>query len=257
MVKESNAVTKSILVSGLTGVVCIVLLLTAFEKNKGTFSFTCSKYILNTYLYVFLSILFTLLFVSTFMRNKLDLVPNLTRFFGIFFLSLAVLFFTIQTNPNNTGAVIIKHILWLAFILCLALLFYPVYTLHSNTNIMITSALTTLFLVLILSFVAFKRPDLISLSWGPVLFTILLTVIIFEVVTMLLFPKIRLNRNGTLNKVMAYIVIILFMFYILYDTKMMTIRAKKCNNNADYINESLNLFLDIFNIFARMLSLSR
>ena len=34
------------------------------------------------------------------------------------------------------------------------------------------------------------------------------------------------------------------MGFILYDTKMLQIRAKECVN-ADYIQESLNLFLDI------------
>ena len=34
-------------------------------------------------------------------------------------------------------------------------------------------------------------------------------------------------------------------------------RAKACKDNADYISESLHLFLDIFNIFIRILSLNR
>ena len=46
------------------------------------------------------------------------------------------------------------------------------------------------------------------------------------------------------------------MFYVLYDTKLLQVRAKMCRE-ADYLNESLNLFLDIVNIFVRILALGR
>ena len=36
-----------------------------------------------------------------------------------------------------------------------------------------------------------------------------------------------------------------------------SLQAEWDKNNADYVNESLHLFLDIFNIFVRVLGLSR
>ena len=159
--------------------------------------------------------------------------------------------------PNTTGGIVLKHVLWLGFLLVLSMLFYPMYSHFTDNKIIVSAIITTLALVLLLSIVAFKKPELISLTWGPVLFTLLVTVIIFEIATMILVPRLRFNPNSYLYKGVSYFVILLFIFYILYDTKMMTIRAKKCNNNADYINESLHLFLDIFNIFVRILSLQR
>ena len=38
---------------------------------------------------------------------------------------------------------------------------------------------------------------------------------------------------------------------------MLQIRAKQCKNDADYINESLHIFLDMFNIFVRLIGLGR
>ena len=55
---------------------------------------------------------------------------------------------------------------------------------------------------------------------------------------------------------MTYFFIVVFMVFILYDTKRLQINAKECVK-ADYIKESLGLFLDIFNIFVRVLSLGR
>ena len=57
------------------------------------------------------------------------------------------------------------------------------------------------------------------------------------------------------KKIKDYIgTIFIFMGFILYDTKRLQINAKACVK-ADYIKESLKLFLDIFNIFVRILGL--
>lgn len=254
---NNDTLSKVVSVGGLTGLVAIVIMLSAFKLKENDLSFTCNRYILNTYLYVFLSFLIIAVLLVTLEHKRVEYLPTLSGFFGLFLLSLAVLIFTMMVDPRNTGTTILKHLLWLGFVLILATLFYPMYRSFTDNKVIISAIVTTLSLVLILSVVAFARPDLISFSWGPVLFTILVTVIIFEIATMLLVPKLRFNPKSKLFKAIAYIVIILFMFYILYDTKMMTVRAKTCNNNADYINESLHLFLDIFNIFVRILSLNR
>jgi len=242
---------------GLTGVLIILLLMTAFKFKNSNIGFTCNRYILNTYLYVFLSFVIISLALTTAEHNKVHFLPSLPAFLGLFFLSLVFLIFTNMITPNTTGGIVLKHILWLGFILVLGMLFYPMYSQFTDNKIIVSAIITTLALVLLLSIVAFKKPELISLTWGPVLFTLLVTVIIFEIATMILVPRLRFNPNSYLYKGVSYFVILLFIFYILYDTKMMTIRAKKCNNNADYINESLHLFLDIFNIFVRILSLQR
>lgn len=248
---------KVITAGGLTGLIAIILMASAFKLKKDNLTFTCSRYILNTYLYVFLSFLVIAVALLSAEQNKVNYVPSFTSFIGLFLLSLAVLVFTMTVTPKNTSSIIGKHVLWLAFILILSALFYPMFRSFTDNRVIISAIVTTLVLVLILSIFAFARPDLISLTWGPILFTILVTVIIFEFFSMIFLPKLRFNPKSVLYKGIAYFVILLFMFYILYDTKMMTIRAKKCNNNADYINESLHLFLDIFNIFVRILSLNR
>ena len=52
---------------------------------------------------------------------------------------------------------------------------------------------------------------------------------------------------------MAYVAVVLFTLFILYDTKRVQENSKTCvEGKADYINESLNLFLDILNIFQNL-----
>ena len=51
------------------------------------------------------------------------------------------------------------------------------------------------------------------------------------------------------NRIVAYVTIGLFSLFVLYDTKQIIKNADKCVN-PDYINQSLDLFLDSLNIFS-------
>lgn len=215
--------------------------------------FVCNRYILNTYLYIILSFNLIALQLLTMEYFKVNFMPSLLLFFGIFILTLACIFFIHRISPKR---IVLKHLIWLLFIGSIALLFYPMYLSYINQKHLIVSAiLTTLLLFLGLSLVAYKRPDLISLSWGPILLISLVSIIIMELIVVFLMNKGE-NRSWLL-KFISYLVIVLFMVFILYDTKRLQINAKECGNPnpADYIKESLGLFLDIWNIFIRILSL--
>ena len=63
----------------------------------------------------------------------------------------------------------------------------------------------------------------------------------------------RNNKNVKRPKAFAYILIVLFIFFLLYDTKKIQINAKNCiTSKADYINESLGIVLDILNLFQNL-----
>ena len=48
--------------------------------------------------------------------------------------------------------------------------------------------------------------------------------------------------------------VILFSFWVLYDTKRVIINAENCVN-PDYINQSLDLVLDSMNIFTNLINI--
>ena len=63
----------------------------------------------------------------------------------------------------------------------------------------------------------------------------------------------RKNPNAKRPKIFAYILIVLFIFFLLYDTKKIQVNAKNCKTaTADYINESLGVVLDILNLFQNL-----
>lgn len=45
------------------------------------------------------------------------------------------------------------------------------------------------------------------------------------------------------------IIVVLFTLYLGFDVEVLKVHAKMCNSNPDYVNESLNIYLDIINLF--------
>ena len=95
---------------------------------------------------------------------------------------------------------------------------------------------------------AFYKPELIKLSWGTGLTVALLAGLLAWLIPMIF----RLpNKNETYEKYykfLSFIFVIIFMFLILYDTKMLRIKASTCIY-PNYPLDSLGLFLDIINLF--------
>ena len=229
--------------------VCVIFAIanSAIKNNK----FICNRYILNTYLYIILTFNIIALQVLLMKYNNINFNPNLLIVIAIFIVTIGCIIALHGISPMQ---MVLKHSVWILFILLMGLMFYPMYLIYSKQQGLIMSTiLTTLILFFGLSLVAYLKPDLISLSWGPVLFVLLCSGIVMELVMRLLSKDYGTQKRF---KIMSYFFIGLFMMYILYDTKRLQINAKNCIV-PDYISESLKLFLDIWNIFIRLLSLNR
>ena len=51
----------------------------------------------------------------------------------------------------------------------------------------------------------------------------------------------------------SYIFILIFFIFIMYDSKFIMQRAATCKNNADYVDGTLEIFLDLINLFQKLL----
>jgi len=226
---------------------CYSIAINSFKNGK----FTCNKYILNTYLYIVITFNILILMTLSMEYKDIDFRMSGWTLFGLFLISIGCI---ILMNKINSERVILKHLIWLIFVLILGYIFYPMY-IKSNKGVVTSAMITTLSIVVILSIIAYVKPEWISLSMGPVLLIGLIGVIIFELLLLFVFQN-QLSKNPWIFRASSYFVIFLFMGFILYDTKRLQINAKECVK-ADYIQESLHLFLDIFNIFIRLVGLSR
>ena len=231
-------------------VFCVIVYSIAINSFKDA-KFTCNKYLLNTYLYILLTFNILAIMMLSMEYNKVNFRPNFIVFIGIFLLTLGCIF---AMHMIDSEKVFLKHLVWLAFVIFIGLIFYPMYSSIPDKKMIISALVTTLGLVLVLSAIAYIKPEYISLSWGPALLFMLIGVIIFELVTLIIMGFTK-SYNSMLLRGISYFVIFLFMGFILYDTKRLQVNAKECVK-ADYIKESLGLFLDIFNIFVRLLGLN-
>ena len=240
----------------LISISCFVLLLlvllytiaiNSFEKGK----FTCNKYLLNTYLYIILTFNILIIINLTLEYNKVQLPLSIPLLLVLMFVNIGIIFLLHRIDPTQ---IVLKHLVWLIFVLIISLIVYPLYV-NSSKQVVISALFTTLFLTVVLSSIAYAKPEWISLSWGPILFFALLAVIVMELLLLFLFRNNLGERSG-LFRLISYVVILIFMGFILYDTKRLQINAKECVK-ADYIKESLKLFLDILNIFVRLVGLKR
>tara|TARA_Y100001970_G_C14246215_1_gene868461 strand:- start:3183 stop:3932 length:750 start_codon:yes stop_codon:yes gene_type:complete len=221
----------------------------AYPNNK----LTCNHYILNSYLYILLSILLMVIFVIL-LSNHLS--PSLYFIygggFGKFIIRIAVLIgillFTLKTDPRNF---IQKHFGWFALVFGLSLNMLPIYLAAKNSGIFLSTLFTTFTMVALISGMAFYKPEWISLGWGPILLSLLIIAIVMRIfMTFFMNPSTRLT---SWQRMLSYGIVGLFTFILLYDTKKLQINAKNCKI-PDYVNESINVFLDIINIFANLVT---
>jgi len=243
------------LIGFVLSLIAILLLVFKYSINKKTGTFTCQKYIMNTYLYVILSFILLSLLITLINDNNVSIRLTGMAYFALFLVLLGLVISLNFIVPDTKMKMVMKHIVWLVILLLFALQL-SLLVKYTSQGILSNAMLTTGLLVLALTAIAFWKPEWISLKMGPILFFLLLAGIIFEASALLFFREKYLVKNKWLYKGAAYGFIALFMGFLLYDTKRLQIRARACKI-ADYIRESFSIFLDIINLFLRILSLNR
>jgi FtsH-binding integral membrane protein len=132
---------------------------------------------------------------------------------------------------------------------------------NGYTDLVMSTMFITFAIVAGLTLLTFLSPDLIvknSESWTPYILIALICLILAYLIPMIFcaFGQCNLLLLNKWYYYLAVIGIILFIFVILYKTKLVIENAKKCKTpeDADYIKESSGLFISIINLFLNILS---
>ena len=238
----------------LSSSLSIVLAIFLIGHNSLSFNpirFHCPNYILNSFLYLFLSI--AILASSILSIESQDV--NINKLFAgnskylLLILSLMIIFGLVSMSPKYF---LTKHILWIMFIILLGVFLYPIY--KEKRSIFYQAGLTTVAIITALSFLAFMKPDLIKDSWFMPLFIGLIALIVSQISERLL-ANWGIIHATKYNKLFSYIAIGLFSLWTLFDTKQIIKNAENCVN-PDYINQSLDVLLDSLNIFTGIVNIS-
>jgi len=213
--------------------------------------FQCDNFILNNYLYVILSWGIMLTTVASLKHNNVELHTLFTGPFTILLSlsSIALLMGLLFMPPTFFFT---KHILYIFQIILMGVLIYPLYV--NNIDLFRQVGLSTLMLVSTLSLIIYLFPNIMKDSIYTYLFIGLIGLTIARLVEIFMVYKNK-KIDSRYNRTLSYISVFLFSLFIMYDTKRLFSDAQNCIN-PDYINNSLNLFLDSVNIFTNMYNIS-
>ena len=234
---------NEILLSALTST---AILRNAFKGGK----FTCNRFLINAYLYIFLSLLLVSISVNLFDKYQVPSLANINSPFRIlilFFLMLGLLILVMSWPAKN---LLSKHLIWLMWIGVMGYTLYPLFQIDESLfnlvkyQVLVVMAILTLF--------TFWKPHLISLSWGTTLFALLIGLIAVQLFS-LVVPGLYTSK---MHYIISYFSFLLFTFFMIYDTKRLMVKARQCVR-ADYINDSIGIVLDALNIFSDLFGMQR
>ena len=235
----------------LINILCIILVsILVYFKGIINGNFTCKNYILNAYSYILLSILIFILSTSLYDKNIGTDLNSYYKFSILaMILSFAMIFAFIFTNN-----IYLSHIFWLIFILSISYILIPLYRIMINKNVFNETLITAGIMVFIITLFAFIKPELISLKMGPILLILLIVGLILRIVQFI--SGNTGNRN--MNLVFSYVFVVLFSLFLMYDTKLLQVKAQYCNSlfkngiKPNYPRESMKIFLDLINLFTNL-----
>lgn len=232
----------------------ILILLNSFKKN-GTVS--CKNYLANTYLYLILGILI----IGYVSEKSVKYVKDYKKYyFWVSFILTLVSIVVFHLIPNEN--VIVGHFIWIFILSLLGFMIFPLLSMSSK-SLIYESLMITMIIFIVMTLFSFflykyyRLSDSLLKKMGLGLFLSLLAIILVEVVFILSeYPR-------KIHRVISYFVIFLFILFLVYDTSSIIKRSKECVENPKSINypnypkESLNLILDVLNIFVRLLGLDK
>lgn len=213
--------------------------ISAFKNHKPT----CDRYMLNYFLYLITTIVLYLNFGELsdkygFNDNKFSLILSLIGSIGIIFA------FTITKN------VWLRHLLFIGLIFLLSIGSKKFYEMYDKEEI--KSAIKKLLLILVVcASISIKFPDLIKPGFLNASTIALVIVLVISLIDHFIF-------RGKYNKLLSTIIVFIFTIFIIYDTNRVIGYSKKCKggkNGAEYLDNVLDMFLNIINVFNNLLNM--
>jgi FtsH-binding integral membrane protein len=236
----------------------------AFKNNKPT----CNNFVINVYLYLALSLTLVGVFIHlyNYLLNKngnltkllsIDQVFNQIKPYYILSVIFSFVFIILISIENiyNTKGFTYHHITWVLFIACISLTLYPYFKSQELYMYVNNAIIMTIMIFIIMSSIVYLKPELFEKTYSTAivgLLVALLAVIIVEL--SMIFMG---NYDYKTYRMISYFVILLFSLFVSYDTTKMFIYAKNCINSPNYPKASVGFFLDLINLFVRLVGVNR
>lgn len=247
-----------------TIVLSVITYKSAFVNGKPH----CDNFVTNVYLYLACALSLSACFVHMYNillntpSNRGLLINEYDAFVQIYpyiWIAILVSFISIivlsMQNVFSKDGTLLNHSAWFIFLASISLTLYPIFKSKELHTIVQKALLTTILIFLIMSGIVYAKPEFFASTYKKVM-TALLIALITIVITELLLIITGTYNDGTYN-IISFVVICLFSLYISYDTSRIFDYAKKCIDSPNYPKVSTRLFLDVVNIFMRIVGISR
>tara|TARA_B100001173_G_C16027889_1_gene564952 strand:+ start:3419 stop:4165 length:747 start_codon:yes stop_codon:yes gene_type:complete len=220
----------------------------SFKNGKPT----CNNYVINVYLYLAISLLLLGILSNYIPWDKSQIHP-----FILFIITLVfVILMSIQKDfQKDMSQVLYSHIYYALFVLFISGTFWiyiksPEFKPYINSTILIVSLI-----FVFMSMLVYAKPDFFINTYGQAmggLLIALLSIIVIEIFNIFFTKDYAFSST---HRIISYVVILVFSLFISYDTARIFTLADKCTNYPNYPKSSLSFFLDVINLFARIISL--
>lgn len=206
---------------------------------------SCKNRVFLTYLVLALSVS-TVLLQQRYIGHSL-LSKTIKHPIILCVLSILLLLITLSATNNSS----LKVSTFSLFILTVGLILHPLYKIAETQGLAAPILTTVIMVFTILSVLTFIQPNILPISVGHYLLFGLIALVIFRIA--LLFTRKTTNKWLMVSSVVG---ILIFTGFTIFDTKMMILRARKCHQPYDHINNAISLFLDFINLLSDSFMLS-
>ena len=258
-------------VIGIVFLITNVLLITNFSFKNGLP--TCDNYVFNVYLYLTMSCIIFYLFLFVHNKaifskeNEKEILPHnevwekyknhfIFQFIGLIFCLIMLLsYMPTYFTKKDSSILAISHLLYITLLYFLSGLSITYFKSDKYYKYITEAGKIVLSIFAVMSGVVYSFPSFFEKTFSyiyPALVVSLFVTILFTIITLFTSNK---RDFLSMQKIISYILIVICSLFISYDTQRVFYNSKLCNVNriANYPSEGLTFFLDVLNIFKRIL----
>ena len=259
--KENNNTTLTIICSLIIIIlICIAICHSAFKNGL----LTCDHYVLNTYLYILLSVF--IIYLIVLINDKTGIFNGMIYQYGLFMaivIFIVFLFLIYMLHKIPPQEIFKSNFVWLLLIILLGILIIPIIDLGRMTGVLGNAGLYTCIIVIITGLLGYYKGDyIVRFDWDYYLY---IGVILWAVISIIGFICIYIY-NPSLKTVIMFIYImsiislIIFVLLLLSVHKTLKENADKCINGngtviPNYPTQSFTIIIKIYNIFENVVSI--
>ena len=255
IITSSNALLKLFCTLTIAIIICILIGNYAFKNGM----LTCNNYVLNTYLYIILSIL--LIFIVVLVNDQFGIFNSLLIWMiqgGIFrtimtFIIILVILFGLlialnTVNPNN---IIASNTIWALLILVLGIILIPTIWFGRLTDVVGMAGMLTIIITIVVGYLGYYYGDqIVRFDWDKYLNYALIILIII-----LIFGATLITDANSMQMfilIISILFLIVFVLLLLSNHKILKQNSEKCIDGKvipNYPVESFGIFIKMLNIF--------